>query len=190
MCHQNGNHMSSIPSRFNIQKCPSAPQSQSLRVPVNHLRSHKNMNFNVTHAANWFPSRKFCWTILHLSNTECPTCLFLLISFFLSATKRWSSALSAQCPAAEPPSSLCVLPDQHHDTAPVRAADPEAQPAHPPQPGPAQPGREELPGEQAAGGAGAPGERAAPWCRVRPDLRPTFQSAKIKARLEKLFRWK
>lgn len=55
-----------------------------------------------------------------------------------------------------------MCPDQHHDFAAIRAADPEAQPAHPPQLGAAQPGGEELPGEQTAGGAGAPGERAAP----------------------------
>lgn len=73
-------------------------------------------------------------------------------------------------------SSPCVLPDQHHDTASVRAADPEAQPAHPPQLGAAQPGREELLGEQAAGGAGAPGERAAPRCCVRTDRCPAFRA--------------
>lgn len=61
-----------------------------------------------------------------------------------------------------PPPFPPVCPDQHHDIAAIRAADPEAQPAHPPQLGAAQPGGEELPGEQTAGGAGAPGERAAP----------------------------
>lgn len=187
MCHQNGNHI--ISSRFNIQKaiCPSVTLEFQW---ITFVAIRTWISINVTHAENWFPSRKFQWIILHLPNTQCPVCLFIIIRLlFLSATKRWSCDLS-ECPAAEPSSSPCVLPDQHHDTAAVRAADPEAQPAHPPQPGPAQPGGEELPGEQAAGGAGAPGERAAPRCRVRTDLRPTFHSAKIKALREKLLRWK
>lgn len=64
-----------------------------------------------------------------------------------------------------------MSPDQHHDVAAIRAVDPEAQPAHPPQLGAAQPGREELPGEQTAGGAGTPGEWAASRCRVRTCLK-------------------
>lgn len=177
MCHQNGSqahYFFTISSSEVLSAiCPSATLSRSESL-------QKNMNFNhvaqcdtcdklisITHILmNNPPSAVHPMVSDHktadLSTLVCPAADF---SSSPSVTFSSSSSSSSFCPP-------CVLPDQHHDTAPVRAADPEAQPAHPPQLGPAQPRREELPGEQAAGGAGAPGERAAPRCCVRTDRRP------------------